>query len=166
MKDIEIKSEDAPAYSIDRKSNTPTKDEINRVKKYLLSKMPDRKSILNCSDAQEDFKLQLSKLEHEEMHVMLLDNKHRVIKYECLFRGTIDSCSIHTRELIKFVLNNNASAIILGHNHPAGDCTQSNADIAITNKIVTACKTIDVKVLDHIIVGNDEVLSFAKNGLI
>ena len=101
----------------------------------------------------------------EGFGVMFLDNKHRLIEFEILFTGTIDSATIHPREIVKQALKHNAAAVILCHNHPSGITTPSTSDIMITNKLKEALDLIDTRVLDHIIVG-DGCTSFAERGLI
>ena len=88
-----------------------------------------------------------------------------MIEYEELFRGTIDSASVHPREVIRQVLHHNAAAIVLAHNHPSGISEPSQSDHIITNKLKEALGLIDVRVLDHFIIG-DEIVSFAERGLL
>ena len=95
--------------------------------------------------------------------VCFLDNKHRVIEYEELFRGTIDSASVHPREVIRRAIHHNAAAVIFAHNHPSGVAEPSQADHRITDKLKDALGMLDVRVLDHFIIG-DDVVSFAERG--
>ena len=97
---------------------------------------------------------------------MFLDNQHRLIRYEELFFGTIDGASVHPREVVKRVLENNAAAVIFAHNHPSGVAEPSQADRQITERLKSALLLVDVRVLDHMIVGDGEVLSFAEKGLL
>ncbi len=97
---------------------------------------------------------------------MFLDNQHRLIKYEELFFGTIDGASVHPREVVKRVLHYNAAAVIFAHNHPSGLAEPSQADQRITERLKSALLLVDVRVLDHMIVGDCEVLSFAEKGLL
>ncbi|WP_027858406.1 RadC family protein [Marinobacterium jannaschii] len=107
----------------------------------------------------------LSHYEREVFGVMLLDNRHRLLEFKELFFGTIDSASIYPREVVKAVLADNAAAVIFAHNHPSGIAEPSRADISITQRLVDALALIDVRVLDHIIVGHHSV-SFAERGLL
>ena len=102
---------------------------------------------------------------YEVFSCLFLDNKHRVIEYEELFKGTIDSCSVHPREVVRRVLSLNAAAVIFAHNHPSGVAEPSQADHRITDKLKDALGIIDCRVLDHFIIG-DEVVSFAERGYI
>jgi DNA repair protein RadC len=98
--------------------------------------------------------------------VIFLDNQHGVLSFEILFEGTIDGASVYPREVVKAVLAHNAATVILVHNHPSGCTDPSSADKAITERIVSALKLIDVRVLDHLIVGGTDVTSFAERGLL
>ena len=96
---------------------------------------------------------------------LFLDNRHRVIQFEELFRGTIDSASVHPREVVRRCLFHNAAAVIFAHNHPSGIAEPSQSDERITQKLKDALQLIDVRVLDHFVVG-DTVVSFAERGLL
>lgn len=110
-------------------------------------------------------KLDLGMLEHEVFRMYILNNQHNLITAVDLFAGTIDGASVYPREVLKEVLKHNGAAVILAHNHPSGISTPSQADRAITKRLVDALGLIDVRVLDHIVVGND-VESFAELGWI
>ena len=97
---------------------------------------------------------------------LFLDNRHRVIKYEELFRGTIDGASVHPREVVKRALHHNSAAVILAHNHPSGVAEPSLADEAITRRLKDALSLVDVRVLDHFVVAAGESVSFAERGLL
>ncbi|MDG2792192.1 DNA repair protein RadC [Vibrio parahaemolyticus] len=120
-----------------------------------------------CSpQATRDYlKYRLGAKEREVFSVLLLDNQNRVIAYEELFQGTIDSASVYPREVVKTALKANASAVIFAHNHPSGVTTPSEADKRITKRLQDALSLIDIRVLDHFIIGQD-TFSFAERGLI
>lgn len=110
-----------------------------------------------------------SKLRHYQKEVfgcLFLDNQHRVILFEELFFGTIDSASVHPREVVKRSLHHNAAALIFCHNHPSGVAEPSASDRSITAKLISALDLIDVRVLDHMIVGDAEIVSMAERGLL
>jgi DNA repair protein RadC len=107
----------------------------------------------------------LRHLPHEVFCCLFLDNRHRVIVFEELFRGTIDGASVHPREVVRRVLHHNAAAVILAHNHPSGVPEPSRADIQLTRRLVDALALVDVRVLDHFIVGEGPGVSFAERGL-
>jgi DNA repair protein RadC len=103
---------------------------------------------------------------HEIFACLFLDNRHRLIAYEELFRGTIDGASVHPREVVRRSLALNAAALILAHNHPSGVAEPSTADAGITRRLRDALALVDVRVLDHIIVGDGECVSLAERGLV
>jgi DNA repair protein RadC len=104
---------------------------------------------------------------HEVFACLLLDNQHRVLKLEELFRGTIDGASVYPREVVKLALAHNAAAIIFAHNHPSGVAEPSEADRLITQRLKQALGLVDIRVLDHFIIGDGiHAYSFAEHGLI
>lgn len=111
-------------------------------------------------------KLKLAAEEHEAFAVVFLDSKHRPIAFEILFRGSIDYATIYPRQIVKRAMAHNAAAIIISHNHPSGCTEPSSADITITKRIREALTLIDVRLLDHFIVGSGTPLSFAERGLL
>lgn len=109
---------------------------------------------------------QLRDLQHEVFCCLLLDNRNRVIRFEELFRGTIDTASVHPREVVKLALAHNAAAVILAHNHPSGVAEPSQADERITARLRQALGLVDIRVLDHFVVGDDAAVSFVERGLL
>lgn len=104
---------------------------------------------------------------HEAFGALFLDNRHRIIAFEILFTGTIDGASVHPREVIRRALHHNAAAIILAHNHPSGVAEPSRADHAITRQLRRALEQVDIRVLDHIIIGDGELaISLAERGMV
>lgn len=103
---------------------------------------------------------------YEVFACIFLDNRHRILHFEELFRGTIDGASVHPREVVRQALAHNAAALILAHNHPSGVAEPSQADRQITRRLVDALALVDVRVLDHLIVGRGEMVSFAEHGLL
>jgi DNA repair protein RadC len=100
----------------------------------------------------------------EVFAALFMDNRHRLIHYEELFRGTIDGASVHPREVVKRALALNAAALIVAHNHPSGVAEPSRADRAITQRLREAMALVDVRLLDHIVIGDGESVSFAERG--
>ncbi len=96
---------------------------------------------------------------------LFLDNRHRVIQYRELFRGTIDGAAVYPREVVRQALEDNAAAVIFAHNHPSGVAEPSQADIALTRRLKDALALVDIRVLDHMVVGHGEVISLAERGL-
>ena len=122
-------------------------------------------AIRSPQDTEDFLKARLMGLEHELFCVIYLDNRHRVMAFEELFRGTIDGTSVYPRELVKSALEHNAAAIILAHNHPSGVAEPSQADERITKRIKAACELVDIRVLDHLIIGNGKCTSLASRGV-
>lgn len=108
--------------------------------------------------------LQLAGEKDEHFACIFLDNKHRLLSFERLFQGTIDGASVYPRVVVRRALEVNAAAIILAHNHPSGDPVPSQADRQITQKLSEALFYIDVRVLDHVVVGVEGCCSFAESG--
>ncbi|MEW8285192.1 MAG: DNA repair protein RadC [Candidatus Thiodiazotropha endolucinida] len=110
--------------------------------------------------------LQLGELEQEVFSCLFLDNRHRIIAFEKLFFGTINGATVHPREVVKKALSFNAAAVIFAHNHPSGHAEPSRADEVITKRLTDALSLVDVRVLDHIVVGANGATSFAEQGLL
>ncbi|EKO5124757.1 DNA repair protein RadC [Vibrio fluvialis] len=104
--------------------------------------------------------------QREAFYILFLDNQHRVIRDEVLFEGTIDAASVYPREVVKRALYHNAAALILAHNHPSGVAEPSQADRRITQRLTDALALVDIRVLDHFVVGDGDVVSFAERGWI
>jgi DNA repair protein RadC len=109
---------------------------------------------------------QLRDRPYEVFCCMHLDARHRLIAFEEMFRGTIDGASVHPREVVRQALARNSAAVILAHNHPSGVAEPSQADELITQRLRDALALVDVRVLDHLIVGGDRCMSFAESGLL
>jgi DNA repair protein RadC len=104
---------------------------------------------------------------HEVFGCLLLDNQNRVLRWEELFRGTIDGASVYPREVVKLALSSNAAAVIFAHNHPSGVAEPSSADRAITSHLKQALALVEIRVLDHFIIGDGQhPYSFAEHGLL
>src|SRR5699024_8527544 len=104
--------------------------------------------------------------DREVFCVLFLDTQHRVIAFDEMFYGTLDSASVYPREVVKRALYYNAGAVILAHNHPSGDPEPSDADRRITDRLTEALGLIDIRVLDHFVIGKEPAVSFAERGLI
>jgi DNA repair protein RadC len=111
-------------------------------------------------------RLAISEREHEVFAVLFLDAQHRLIEYQELFRGTLTQTSVYPREVVKLALAKNAAAVVLAHNHPSGIAEPSRADEFLTKALKSALGLIDVRVLDHIVIGGRHGVSFAERGLL
>jgi len=143
------------------------KNTINDALK-IISDLYQREPLLATSPelVKQFCQLHLGYLEHEVFGVLFLDNRHQLIKYSALFRGTINGAAVYPREISKEALFANAAAVILTHNHPSGICEPSEADKRITVRLVEALGLFDIRVLDHIIASNQSTMSFAEHGLL
>jgi DNA repair protein RadC len=110
--------------------------------------------------------LHMAELAHEEFAVLFLDSQHRLIEMKTLFRGTLAQTSVYPREVVKEALARNAGAVVLAHNHPSGTAEPSRADEFLTQALKSALQLVDVRVLDHLVVGRGVVVSFAERGLL
>jgi DNA repair protein RadC len=126
-----------------------------------------RGNALNSPRAVRDYlQLLLGARQQEVFLVLFLDTQHRVIASEELFHGTLSQTSVYPREVVKRALAHNAAAVILAHNHPSGVAEPSQSDQLLTDALKQALNLVDVRVLDHFIVGTGTILSFAERGLI
>ncbi len=132
----------------------------------LVQEAPDeRPAVHSPGDAAEMVQYEMSALEQEELRVMLLDTRNRVLHIEPVYRGSVNSSQVRVAEIFKTAIRRNASNIIVVHNHPSGDPTPSPDDVAITRAILQAGELLDIKLLDHIIIGNGRFVSLKERGL-
>lgn len=122
---------------------------------------------MNCPGLAENYLMRrIGDLGHEVFCVLFLDSQHRVIRCEEMFRGTLDAASVYPREVVKRALHHNAAALILAHNHPSGVAEPSSADRRITERLIQALGLVDIRVLDHLVIGHGAVVSFSRRGLL
>lgn len=144
-----------------------TEEQIIKAAAVLLNKWIEKGPAISSPDITRAYlQTQLRNRERESFACMYLDNQRQLIIYEEPFHGTIDGASVHPREVVKRALQVNAAAVIFAHNHPSGITIPSEADKQITQKLKVALATVDIRVLDHFIVGSGRLYSFAENGLI
>ncbi len=134
-------------------------------RRYLSQQLQENEAVSEPYIAVMYFQSELEQNEREVFMVLFLDNQHRLIKKEKMFWGTINQAAVHPREIIKEALKCNAAAIIVAHNHPSGDCTPSEADRLLTQKLAKACELVDLRFVDHIIVGKGNYFSFEEEKL-
>jgi DNA repair protein RadC len=123
-------------------------------------------SFTSLGTVSDWLRLRMARLEREVFMVLWLDNQHRLLAHETLFTGSINSTEVHPREIVKSALKHNAAAVLLAHCHPSGHADPSDADRQITCRIQEALMLVEVRVLDHCIVGGMTVYSFAEHGLL
>lgn len=154
--------ETAGTYRI---TDTVTEAELLSIAKaFARRRLAKGRKITQPALAFEYLQLLLQDYEHEVFSALFLDSQHRVICFEELFRGTIDSASVYPREVVKQALACNAAAMILVHNHPSGDPAPSDADRRITQRLKEALGLVEIRVIDHIVVGSQGCDSFAEQG--
>jgi DNA repair protein RadC len=138
--------------------------EIGR--RYLDSELREAEALTDPAASARYLKSRLTAYPYEVFACLFLDNRHRVIAFEELFRGTIDGASVHPREVVRHCLAHNAAAVIFAHNHPSGVAEPSAADRAITLRLRDALALVDVRVLDHFVIGAGAPTSLAQRGWI
>lgn len=139
---------------------------LELARRALMAELAQRPVFDSPQSVRDYLKLQLGELAHEVFAVLFLDAQHRLIAYEPMFRGTLTQTSVYPREVLKRALALNAAAVILAHNHPSGVAEPSRADEFLTQSLKSALAMVDVRVLDHMVVGRGPVVSFAERGLL
>jgi DNA repair protein RadC len=135
-------------------------------RRYLESRLRRGDVLSNPGDTRRFLEARLKGYPHEVFACLFLDTRHRVICFEELFHGTIDGAGVHPREVVRRALGHNAAAMIVTHNHPSGVAEPSRADRALTRRLQEAAALIDVRLLDHVVIGDGETVSFADRGWI
>lgn len=138
---------------------------IEMSRRYFAEQAESVDALCSPQAVREYLVSQLKDLDNEVFSILYLDSQHRVLKYETVFWGTVDKAAVYPRVVVKKVMDSRAVAVIFAHNHPSGESYPSDSDIAITDKLKRALALIDVRVVDHIIIGN-ELTSFAELGLL
>ena len=132
-----------------------------------LAQQLQQRPVLDSPQRVKDYlSLHIAHLGHEVFAVLFLDAQNRLLKFEELFRGTLTQTSVYPREVVKRALACHAAAVVLAHNHPSGAAEPSRADEFLTHTLKSALQLVDVRVLDHIVVGQSHVVSFAERGLL
>ena len=139
---------------------------IELARRSLARELTQRPMFDAPEKVKDYLRLQLGGHAHEVFAVLFLDARHQLLRLEEMFRGTLTQTSVYPREVVKRALDLNAAAVILAHNHPSGAAEPSRADEYLTQALVSALKLVDVRVLDHFVVGQAEVVSFAERGLL
>ena len=167
-----VKSEEPAKYQAGLNTATVLSSQdqvIANAINILERRMNPPGELLTSPDATRKYLfLQICEKPAEVFCCLFLDNRHRVIEFREMFQGTIDGASVHPRELVRACIETNAAALIICHNHPSGDPEPSRADIQLTKRLVDALALIDVRILDHVIIGAQcrASVSFAERGLI
>lgn len=140
---------------------------VLEIARRVLAQQLSEQPLFESPQTVKDYlALHLRPLAHEAIAVLFLDTRHRLLQLEVMFRGTLAHTSVHPREIVKRALALNAAAVVLAHNHPSGAAEPSRADELVTQSVRAALQLVDVRVLDHLVVGSGSVLSFAERGLL
>jgi DNA repair protein RadC len=163
---MNVNSEDAATYI-----TMPVQQHDDEIIQHALNILDERyfkhgQAIVDPRATGQYLKLKLAAYPYEVFACLFLDNRHRVLGFEELFRGTLDGAAVHPREVVRASLKYNAAAVILAHNHPSGVAEPSGADRNITRQLRDALQLVGVRVLDHLVVGEGEPTSMAARGLI
>ena len=135
-------------------------------RQHVAARMRRGATLSSPKAVKEYLTIRFGTRNYETFSIIHLDNRHRVVECQELFRGTIDGASVHPREVVKEALARNAAACILLHNHPSGVAEPSQADELITRRLKDALALVDIRVLDHLIVAGQHVISFAERNLL
>jgi DNA repair protein RadC len=159
-----MKSEDVPTYGT---NSTASDDEvIAKALSIIKRRLTKPGEVMSSPLLIKNYLIiELAELEHEVFVAIFLDAQHRVLEYREMFRGTLTQTSVYPREVVKEALRLNAGAVVFAHNHPSGMPEPSRADEMLTQTLKNALTLVDVKVLDHIIIGGTTTVSFAERGL-
>ena len=138
---------------------------LEMAKRHLFEQVSRGDALCSPDETRQYLTAQLGNYPHEVFACLFLDNRNRIISFDEMFHGTIDGASVYPREVVSLALKKNAAAVIFAHNHPSGVAEPSQADEQITKRLKDALSLVDIRVLDHFVVG-DEVVSFAERGLL
>ncbi len=143
-----------------------TDEVVQGARRKLRKKFRKGKAIRSPADTEDFLIAELASEPNEVFCCLYLDNRHRVIKFDRAFNGTIDGTSVYPRVIVKRALELNAAAVIFSHNHPSSVAEPSQADERITRRLKSALELVDIRVLDHLVIGGDSVVSLASRGLL
>ncbi len=135
-------------------------------RRFLDSHVEPGEALHNSQRTQRFLLHQLKNYSHEVFACLFLDNHNRLICFEELFQGTLNEASVYPREVVKRALQHNAAKIIFAHNHPSGNATPSQADQDITQRLKQSLALVDIQVIDHVVIGHQNTLSFAEQGML
>ncbi len=135
-------------------------------RRFLAERLKREATLGSTRDTKDFLQAQLRDRKNEVFGVLFLDNRHRVLEFEELFQGTLNGTAVYPREVVKRALKHNAAAVILVHNHPSGVAEPSRADELLTVRLKEALTLVDIRLLDHLVVGDGEMVSFSERGLL
>jgi len=157
----------APSYSKSGHGRAHRKLMVARelVTRCLAEELPTRDVMTSPERVRTYLQALFAPLSREVFACIFLNTRHYIVHFEILFQGSLDSTTVHPREVVKTALRHNAGAVIFAHNHPSGIAEPSSADQAMTRRLIDALALVDVRVLDHVVVGARETVSLAERGL-
>lgn len=159
--DIFPSSEDPHPQPLSRYAQRTIRRALNILERQLRE---PGAAFSSSSSVRDWLRLQLAPEERETFTLLLLDNQNRLITYESLFKGTISHTEVHPREVVKSALKHNAAAAIVAHCHPSGYAEPSKADRQITERLKNTLALVDIRLLDHLVVGGMDIVSLAERG--
>lgn len=152
------------AHGLGQAKFTQLQAVLEMSRRHLKEELDRGDAFSNPATVRQYLLAQLRDYKSEVFACLFLDNRHRVIRFEEMFNGTIDGASVHPREVVKAALHYNAAAVIFAHNHPSGVSEPSRSDLSLTVRLKDALALVDIRVLDHFVVGDGIVYSFAEHG--
>ena len=163
-----VKTEDSPAYVLPKFGTNDDDDEhiAESLRRLSMRLRRPGQFMSSPADVKDYLVLTLAEEQREQFGVMFMDSQHALIAFEVMFSGTLSQTSVYPREVVKRALALNAAAVVLSHNHPSGSAEPSRADEFLTQTLKQALALVDVRVLDHVIVGGTKTVSFAERGLL
>ncbi len=139
---------------------------LELARRAMRAELVDRPVFTQPDKVRDFLRVQLASLDHEVFGVLFLDTAHHLLAWEPLFRGSLAQTTVYPREVVRRAMALNASAVILAHNHPSGLAEPSRSDEVLTRRLAEALALVDVRVLDHFVVGGKQITSFAERGLL
>lgn len=153
-------------YRLFRFIQPANEEEILELAEQILrSRIREKRPLSAPAQAVDYLRLCLRRQDRELFHVLFLDTRHHVVADETLFFGTLNGATVHPRDVVKAALSHNASAVILAHNHPSGNAEPSQSDATLTRRLRDALDLVDIRVLDHLVIGDDDYVSLSDRGL-
>jgi DNA repair protein RadC len=161
-----IRDNATATYRTRRATSASEADILAAAESILRLRVERLGALASPAEARSFLRMRLGHLMAEQFHVIWLDNRHQILAVDHMFSGTLDGASVHPREVVRAALKHNAAACIVAHNHPSGVCEPSNADRDITQELKKALAVVEVRLLDHIVVGGTTTTSMVERGLL
>ena len=153
------------AHGVGEAKATQIKAALELGKRMLLASPQERAQIRSPADGANLLMLEMGLLEHEQLRILLLDTKNFVLRVHTVYSGSLNTAVIRVGEVFREAIRANCAAIILAHNHPSGDPTPSPEDVRVTEAVVSAGELLDIRVLDHLVIGRNRFVSMKERGL-